>query len=139
MEHKKIAIEIEIENEMIGGMVGSFVIRDVLFTEYDGLFDSEQIIDKYKTAMKRLTGFTMMTATLTLRNDGDYGYNKAQDVVSSFRYTNRYDEVKYSKWFNNRYENWFLADKKDMTDKLKDMIALANRTYIQALKQNIAA
>ena len=81
----------------------------------------------------------MLTATLTLRDKDDYGWNKPQDVVRSWRYTNRYDEVSFAPWNGRRYDDFAPSTKKSIESRLKDMVAEANTTYIQQLKKLVAA
>jgi hypothetical protein len=142
--HKKIAIEIEVEYDIAIGLSGKFDIRSVLFTEYDSLLDAEGVIANYRTALKKLGNFSMLTATLTLRDKDDYGWNKPQDVVRSWRYVKRYDEVTFAPWNGHRYEDYTpipvsVSDKKAIESRLKDLVAEANSTYIQQLKKLVAA
>jgi len=143
MQHKKIAIEIEVEYDIAIGLSGKFDIRSVLFTEYDSLLDAEGVIANYRTAIKKLGNFSMLTATLTLRDKNDYGWNKPQDVVKSWSYVKRYDEVTFAPWNGHRYEDYAPSDKKSIESRLKELVTLANTTYVQQLKEaakeNVAA
>jgi hypothetical protein len=143
MQHKKIAIEIEVEYDIAIGLSGKFEIRTLLFTEYDSLMESEEVITNYRTALKKLGGFSMLTATLTLRDKNDYGWNKPQDVVKSWRYVKRYDEVTFAPWNGHRYEDYAPSDKRSIESRLKELVILANTTYVQQLKEaakeNVAA
>jgi hypothetical protein len=143
MQHKKIAIEIEVEYDIAIGLSGKFDIRTLLFTEYDSLMESEAVIINYRTALKKLGGFSMLTATLTLRDKNDYGWNKPQDVVKSWRYVKRYDEVTFAPWNGHRYEDYAPSDKRSIESRLKELVILANTTYVQQLKEaakeNVAA
>lgn len=135
MQHKKIAIEIEVDYDIAIGLYGKFEVREVIWTQHNDLMESESLIAKYRTALKKLGNFTMLTATLILRDANDYGYAKTQDLVKSWRYVNRYDEVTFAPWNGHRYEDYAPSNKKSIESRLKDLVILANTTYVQQLKE----
>lgn len=133
----------EVEYDFHTGLTGKFELRHTIFTEYDSLLDVKEVMTNYRAALKRLGNFKMITATLTLRDKNDYGWHKVQDVVKSWRYVNRYDDVTFAPWNGNMYEEFTPSDKKSIESRLADLVELANKTYIQQLqlaaKENVAA
>jgi hypothetical protein len=132
---KIIKIEIEIEKQFNINLKAEFKISEMLFTEYDNLFDYDSIKENYKKVLKKLEGFNMITATLFVYNDGEWrmGYD---NIKSSFRYVNRSGEIKKSKWYGNGYLDFADAMEKNVLSDIKEMVEAGNKTYIELIKSN---
>jgi hypothetical protein len=134
MKDKTIRIEFHIENEFGGGMTAEYKVYDIIFTRYDSLFSYDALLDNIKIALKKLGSFTMLTATLSVKNDGDY-YSNA-DIESSFRFVNRYGELKFTRLIGNQYYDFQPSDKKEIFKMVKDLVEKGNKKYIELLKKD---
>lgn len=134
---KTIKIEIVIENEFQTGFKAEMTINDIIFTDYEHLLSYEHIEDCYKKAMRKLESFTMLTATLLIYDSGAWGSTE-QDIVSSFRYTNRYGEVKKSMLNGDSYDLWQDDSSKNILKDIKEMVNIGNRKYIELIKLKTA-
>jgi hypothetical protein len=130
---KTIKIEILIEQEFQTGFRAEFTISDMIFTEYSHLLSYEHIEDCYKKAMKKTNGFTMLTATLFI-HDSNIFY--PLPIHKSFRYVNRYGEVKKSLFNGNSYDNWQDESAKNILSDIKELVNLGNREFIELIKSN---
>lgn len=137
MKNKIVKLEIEIENEFKCGLRGKMEIVEMIFTDYSHLLDVETILENYKFALKKLNGFTMLTASLLIYEDGYY-QNRDKEIVSSFRYTNKYGEVKKSRLNGNCYNNFFDTSAKSINLDIKEMVEIGNRKFIDILKKSAA-
>jgi hypothetical protein len=135
--NKIIKIEISIENEFQTGFKAEMTINDTIFTDYEHLLSYEHIEDCYKKAMRKLESFTMLTATLLTYNDGVWRLAE-QEIVSSFRYTNRFGEVKRSRLNGNSYDLWQDDSVKNILKDIKEMVNIGNRKYIELIKLKTA-
>ena len=133
-KHKTISVNIQIESEITIGLRAEFSISDVIFTEYDRLLNYEEIRDNIRLAIKKAGNYKMLTATLGIRNANEYGYN-ANNIESSFRIINRYDEVTMSRWNGDSYNNFQPFNAKEMMSLVKDLVDRGNKKYIEFIKQ----
>jgi len=134
MKSKTIKLEIEIEKEFQTGLRGKMEISEMIFTEYSHLLDFEAILNNYKFALKKLDGFTMLTATLMVYNSNSWTIHD-QEILSSFRYLNRYHEVKKSRLNGNSYNDFQENNLKNILPDLKEMTEKGNRKFIDLLKE----
>lgn len=132
---KTIKIEINIEKEFQTGLRGEMFISDMIFTEYSHLFNFDDILKNYKLAIKKMEGFTMLTATLLVYDSGNYQINN-QNIISSFRYTNKYNEVKKIRLNENSYNDFIEDDIKNILPSIKEMVDKGNKEFIEILKNN---
>ena len=91
------------------------------------------ILKNYKLAIKKMEGFTMLTATLLVYESENYQINN-QNIISSFRYTNKYNEVKKSGLNGNSYNNFIEDDIKNILPSIKEMVDKGNKEFIEILK-----
>jgi len=134
MKRKTIKIEIEIEKEFQTGLFGKMEIREMIFTDYSHLLDFDTILNNYKFALKKLDGFTMLTATLMVYNSDSWTIHN-QEILSSFRYLNKYQEVKKSRLNGNCYNDFQENNLKNILPDLKEMVEKGNRKFIDLLKE----
>ena len=134
MKSKTIKIEIEIEREFQTGLFGKMEIREMIFTDYSHLLDFETILNNYKFALKKLDGFTMLTATLMVYNSNSWTSHD-QEIISSFRYVNKYNEVKKSRLNGNCYNDFQENSLKNILPDIKEMVEKGNKKYIELLKE----
>jgi hypothetical protein len=133
--NKIIKIEIEIENEFSVGFRGTMNINDMLFTEYSRVLDYDILAERYKKAIKKLEGFSMLTITLTSYEQGKYKVAD-MDIFKSFRYTQKCGEVQKSN-FNGYSYNHFVDDSiKNILPSIKEMVERGNKEFIELLKSN---
>ena len=132
---KTIRIEIAIEKEFTNGLRGEMIVSDMIFTDYSHLFKIDDILANYKIAIKKLEGFTMLTATSLVYESGNY-LRSNQDIISSFRYVNRYGEVKRSNFNGDSYNNFVETDVKTIISSIKEMVEKGNNQFIEILKNN---
>ena len=130
---KTIKIEINIEKEFQTGLRGEMCISDMIFTDYSHLFNFDDILKNYKLAIKKMEGFTMLTATLLVYDSGNYQINN-QNIISSFRYTNKYNEIKKSRLNGNSYNDFIEDDIKNILPSIKEMVDKGNKEFIEILK-----
>ena len=124
--NKIIKIEIEIENEFSVGFRGTININDMLFTEYSRVLDYDILAERYKKAIKKLEGFTMLTITLTSYEQGKYRVSDI-DIIKSLRYTQSIGNVQKS-GFNGYSYNDFNDDSiKNILPSIKEMVDRGNR------------
>ena len=132
---KIIKIEILVEKEFATNLYGEFKITDLIFTEYDRLLNFDEIKENYRKALKKLEGFTTITATLLVYNDGEWKMTSS-NIQSSFRYVNRYGDIKMSRWDGYSYPNFLDALGKSILGDIKELVDKGNRTYIELIKNN---
>jgi len=127
---------IEIETEIETGLKANFEISEILFTSFDYLFKSEDIINKYKLAIKKLNNkFNMLTITLLKYQSGYYNNN---NIIFSCRYINRYSEITRSNFNGNSYYNFIASDIKEIKKDIENSIEIGNRNFIETIKKNVA-
>ena len=131
--NKVISINIQIEAEFSIGLRADFNVSDTIFTDYDRLLNFEEIQSNIKTAIGKVKTYKMLTATLTIRNQGEYGYN-AMNIESSFRILNRYDEYTMSRWNGDSYNDFQSFNAKQMMSLIKDLVDRGNKKYIEFIK-----
>lgn len=134
MKSKTIKLEIEIEKEFQTGLYGKMEIREMIFTEFSNLLNFEAILNNYKLALKKLDGFTMLTATLMVYNSNSWTIHD-QEILASFRYLNRYQEVKKSRLNGNCYNDFQENNIKNILPDIKEMLEKGNRKFIDLLKE----
>jgi hypothetical protein len=132
---KIIKIEILVEKEFATNLYGEFKITDLIFTEYDRLLNFDEIKENYRKALKKLEGFTTITATLLVYNDGEWKMTSS-NIQSSFRYVNRYGDIKMSRWDGYSYPNFLDALDKSILADIKELVEKGNRKYIELIKYN---
>lgn len=135
MKTKVIRLEINIESEICLGMSADFTISDIIFTEYSTLLDYDKFAENYKTAMKKLGKFTMLTAQLSVYDKGDYMLSSKQ-FISSFRFVNRCDEYTMSRWNGDSYNNFQPSTKNDILKMVKELVEKGNQKYIELIRLN---
>ena len=129
-------LSIEIETEIETGLKANFEVSEILFTSFDYLFKSEDIINKYKLAMKKLNNkFNMLTITLLKYQSGYYNNN---NIIFSCRYVNRYSEITRSNFNGNSYNNFVFSDIKEIKKDIEQSIEIGNRNFIETIKKNVA-
>jgi len=138
MKNKTIKLEIEIEKEFQTGLYGKMEVREMIFTDYSHLLDFDTILNNYKFALKKLDGFTMLTATLMVYDSNSWT-SQDQEIISSFRYINKYNEVKKSRLNGNSYNDFQENNLKNILPDLKEMTEKGNRQFIDLLKEAQAA
>jgi len=133
--NKIIKIEIEIENEFSVGFRGTININDMLFTEYSRVLDYDILAERYKKAIKKLEGFTMLTITLTSYEQGKYKVAD-MDIFKSFRYTQKCGEVQKSNFNGYSYNDFNDDSIKNILPSIKEMVERGNKEFIELLKSN---
>ena len=133
--NKIIKIEIEIENEFQIGFRGTMNVNDMIFTEYSSLLNYDHLADCYKKAIKKLEGFTMVTITLSIYEQGKYRAAD-MDIFKSFRYTQKFGEVQKSNFNGYCYNNFVDDSIKNILPNIKEMVEKGNREFIELLKSN---
>jgi hypothetical protein len=133
--NKIIKIEIEIENEFSVGFRGTMNINDMLFTEYSRVLDYDILAERYKKAIKKLEGFSMLTITLTSYEQGKYKVAD-MDIFKSFRYTQKCGEVQKSNFNGYSYNNFVDDSIKNILPSIKEMVERGNKEFIELLKSN---
>ena len=129
-------LSIEIETEIETGLKANFEVSEILFTSFDYLFKSDEVINKYKLAMKKLNNkFNMLTITLLKYQSGYYNNN---NIIFSCRYVNRYSEITRSNWSGNSYNNFIFSDIKEIKKDIENSIEIGNRNFIETIKKNVA-
>jgi hypothetical protein len=117
-------------------------IVDMLFTEYNNLFDVKHIVEKVKLGLKRLDKkFDMLTITLTCGNEHDC----YPPVVESYRFLQTDGVIKYSRLRNNKYgsetspvadKGWIEAIQNPVLARVAELAELGNTTFINALRES---
>ena len=129
-------LSIEIETEIETGLKANFEVSEILFTSFDYLFKSNEVINKYKLAMKKLNNkFNMLTITLLKYESGYYNNN---NIIFSCRYINRYNEITRSNFNGNSYYNFIASDIKEIKKDIEQVIEIGNRNFIETIKKNAA-
>lgn len=135
MKTKVIRLEINIESEICLEMRADFTISDIIFTEYSTLLDYDKLAENYKTAIKKLGKFTMLTAQLSVYDKGDYMLSSKQ-FISSFRFVNRYNELTMSRWNGDCYNDFQPSTKNDILKMVKELVEKGNQKYIELIRLN---
>ena len=115
-------------------MRADYTISDVIFTEYSTLLDYEKLAENYKSAMKKLGNFSMLTGQLSVYDKSDY-MRSTNQIESSFRFTNNYSEVKMSRWNGDSYNNFQPSEKGEILKMVKELVEKGNRKYIELIKE----
>jgi hypothetical protein len=133
--NKIIKIEIEIENEFSVGFRGTMNINDMLFTEYSRVLDYDILAERYKKAIKKLEGFSMLTITLTSYEEGKYRVAD-MDIIKSLRYTQSIGNVQKSGFNGYSYNDFNDDNIKNILPSIKEMVERGNKEFIELLKSN---
>jgi hypothetical protein len=133
--NKIIKIEIEIENEFSVGFRGTININDMLFTEYSRVLDYDILAERYKKAIKKLEGFSMLTITLTSYEEGKYRVSDI-DIIKSLRYTQSIGNVQKSGFNGYSYNDFNDDNIKNILPSIKEMVERGNKEFIELLKSN---
>ncbi len=133
--NKIIKIEIEIENEFSVGFRGTININDMLFTEYSRVLDYDILAERYKKAIKKLEGFSMLTITLTSYEQGKYRVSDI-DIIKSLRYTQSIGNVQKSGFNGYSYNDFNDDNIKNILPSIKEMVERGNKEFIELLKSN---
>jgi hypothetical protein len=138
---KVVTLTIDIERSSFAGYSANYQIKEMLFTSYDNLIKTDDILHVLKKCMAKIERFDMLTVSVEVRPDRDYS-NNASTMIESFRFLNRYDKLEYSRFRVNRYgeephtENgWQETTKKKIFDTVTALCDTANRSFITALKE----
>ena len=134
MKTKVIRLELLIESNISIGMRAEYTISDIIFTEYSTLLDYEKLAENYKSAMKKLGNFSMLTGQLSVYDKNDY-MRSTNQIESSFRFTNNYNEIKMSRWNGDSYNNFQLSEKSEILKMVKELVEKGNRKYIELIKE----
>ena len=126
-------IEIEIENE-IGDVKITTRAYDIIFTEYNNLFNPAKILDSYKVAMKHAGDFKMITMYVCSNPELYFNDKKFYREIRFVKDSTGVITISTCK--NNRFEVWNPATKKDIVTNLIELTEIGNREYITVLKQN---
>lgn len=129
--NKIVKIEIRIENEFNLMLRAEFVVTDLIFTKHDSLLNYKKIVDNYRKAIRKSEGFSMLTATLLVYNEGECG--RSQNIESSFRYVHRHAEVKKSMFNGCSYNNFVEADKNNVRADIKKLVEAGNKKYLELI------
>ena len=124
---KNIKILIEIEKEFSADMRAEFKISDVLFFEFNRLFVHENLIFDTKKALKKLEGFSMLTINVLIDDK----------ILTSKRYIDEYRSgvIKSSNFNGYVFNNFEIADKKQIFEDIKIMTHQANEKFISIVKK----
>ena len=98
----------------------------MIFSGFEKLFYEEDILNEFKEGIKLNKDFNMLTIDLLINNK----------VEKSHRYINNYGELK-SSYFINKFDNFQPAEKKEINQKIKDFVKIANEKFILILKNKI--
>ena len=121
-----IKLIITIESEIKFNIRNTTVINHMIFSGFEKLFYEEDILNEFKEGMKLNKDFNMLTIDLLINNK----------VERSHRYINNYGELK-SSYFINKFDNFQPAEKKEINQKIKDFVKIANEKFILILKNKI--
>lgn len=127
-----LKIQILIETEIQTGFICTFEISDYLTNYSNNVLSSEQIINNFKTAMKKLNKkFSTITVSLLKKNDYTYSYD---NTLFSCRYVHNYGEIKRSNFDGMKYYDFLPSEFKNIQTDIKNTIETANREFIEQLK-----
>lgn len=139
---KILKIEVEIEGKSQQNLRGKFEAYQMIFTDYETLFDYDAIAAAVKKAMLKLGGFEMLTMQLTVQNENEYPIT-VKNIKRSHRYVTR-GHIEADKYVDGiekadmtadgSYQVWNVKDKKDIFESLRYMVDQGNRTFIELLK-----
>ena len=121
---KIFEIKVEIDGSFANTDIkSSFVTSQMLFTDFNNLFDYETLKNNTATCLKKCGKFNMLTVTLMVRNENVY----SQEVLSSFRFVDRYaGEIAFSRWNGYSYNDFQPSELKKLNGLLKDLTNKGN-------------
>jgi hypothetical protein len=112
--NKKVKLEIDIENDIMGVGKGVVEIRDMLFTEFrSSWLISDDVFNKVKSAIKRLGSFRMITISILIGNESD----TYPPLIKSVRIIKNHWKTEISEFNGKSYSAW-----DDITDKKINLI-----------------
>ncbi len=133
MKQFKLSIEIEKDSPELGNVTSK--ITDMLFQSISSQLDARYSIEKVKNCISKFKGFDMLTIDLTETEENNY-YAKPI-IISSWRWVNRYGELKKAKFENNSYTDWSEnTSVKEIYSKIKNMTDEVNYLFIETLRKS---
>ena len=121
-----IKFKIEIEKEFSTDLTCTFYVKDILFKEYNRMFNKEDILLNYKKAIKKSEGFRMLT--IDLYKDGQ--------TINSYRFINNYGQITGCKLNFNKYDNFEEKDSKDILKEISNILEYGNNEYLKMIREN---
>jgi hypothetical protein len=133
--HKVITLEVQIENNSTNSLYINYEFLESIYTQYDSHMDYDRVKGILKKCLSKMENFTRLTATLTVRSQGDYSqYNKS--MIESFRFVNSYGDVQFSEMIDGCYPNFKPSNKKLIYTNIKKMVENANVNFVRLLRNN---
>jgi hypothetical protein len=117
--NKKVKLEIEIENNIIGIGRGRFDINDMLFTEFrNNEIQSDDIFKKVKSAIKRIDTFEMFTISVLVGDENDM----YPPVIKSVRIIKKHWKTEIADWDGKSYSSWDNITDRKLNTILKKIV-----------------
>lgn len=131
----KLLIEIEQRTKLGLNISGKFDVNNLLFSEYNSLLNSEDIIMDVKKCLRLLKGFSMLTIRLT---EGEE-YSSYPKEINSVRFTNNYGEIKMAHAVNGEayYQNWDAAKVNHIYENIRELTRNANSRQAQKIADRV--
>lgn len=114
-------------NSEIGDIRTETIISKTIFSEYNYIFDYDEIIEDLKTAFKMTKTFRMLTIDFLINGE----------LENSYRVINEYSELKGCKINFDRFDNFQVINKKEINLQVKNITEFANKRFIELIKTNV--
>lgn len=130
---RSVRINLEIENKPSFGNISSkYEVYQLLFTDYNNLFDFTQFNEDLKTCLKQIkNNWTMLTIDLC---KGDYPYT----LVSSVCFLKEDGLLTLSHLIGNRFEHWNEVNSnefKAISLQLQCKVDEGNKLFMDTLRE----
>lgn len=118
-------------NSEIGDIRTETIISKTIFSEYNYIFDYDEIIEDLKTAFKINKKFRMLTIDFLINGE----------LENSYRVINEYGGLKGCKMNFDRkvfqFDNFEIINKKEINLQVKNITEFANKRFIELIKTNV--
>jgi hypothetical protein len=135
MKETTTRLVVTINQEWGSNYSAEFKVTEVLFSTYDRLIDADMFVQTIKDALKRSGGFKMLTIDVTQGESWGMG----RKMIASYRFTTDYaGEVKVSmasEHTNWHFNEWHHAVVKDVQKYTRVCVDVANKVYIQSVRE----
>ena len=124
----KLSIEIEQDSKLGTNVRGTFIVSDMLFSDFDNLLDADYLCNDVKHCIKALKGFYMLTIRLT----DDLEFVSYPKEITSVRFVNRFGkmEMAIADSFGNFYDRWNESKDAHIYENIREMVKNANARQV---------
>jgi hypothetical protein len=122
-----LKLNITINSEIGFNIQNETIISKLIFSEYNYIFDYDEIINDLKTAFKINKKFRMLTIDFLINGE----------LENSYRVINEYSELKGCKINFDRFDDFQVINKKEINLQVKNITEFANKRFIELIKTNV--